>query len=61
METWTHGHMDTWRHGGVEMETWTTTYIPPEECLDGGDKFEKFEKFEIPRLELSRVFKLFNF
>ena len=57
--TWTHGHMETWGHG--DMETWTTTNSPPEECLDGGEKFEKFEKFEISRLELSRVFELFNF
>ena len=56
MNTWTHGDMGTWIHG-----TWTTANIPPEECLDGGDKFEKFEKFEISRLELSRVSKLFNF
>ena len=47
--------MDTWGHG--DMDTWTTTNILPEECLDGGEKFEKFEKFEISRLELSRVFK----
>ena len=51
--------METWKHG--DMDTWTTTNILPEECLDGGEKFEKFEKFESPRLELSFVFKLFNF